>query len=335
MYLHRLAILLSFLTLLVSCNTGNRNSENNRPDANWKYFGQMLPESTPLVFSPDNISTQRHERDFTLSPDGTELFYSYSLPGFSFTSILHLQFDGSSWSNTRVAPFSGQYNDLEPTFSPDGNQLFFISKRPLHAGDSASDWNIWYCHRSDSTWAEPQAVKEPVNTEKDEYFPSLAKSGNIYFTASLPESFGGEDIYYSKQKNGVYSNPINLGQGVNSPFPEFNAFVDPEEQFILFSSYGREDGYGGGDLYISFSDSQGEWGEAINLGEKINSKKIDYCPFVTHDQKYLFFTSERIDPLITDNSFKDLNQIQSLEDKYSNGLGDIYWVAFDVSKWKK
>ena len=55
----------------------------------------------------------------------------------------------------------------------------------------------------------------------------------------------------------------------------------------------RRDGLGQGDLYISFKDKQGNWSDAINMGESINTDKHELCPFVSANGKYLFYTSNQ------------------------------------------
>jgi hypothetical protein len=58
----------------------------------------------------------------------------------------------------------------------------------------------------------------------------------------------------------------------------------------------RPAGYGGGDLYVSFRQTDGAWGEPIDLGPDVNSGMLDYCPTVTPDGRYLFFSRRRSDP---------------------------------------
>ena len=55
-------------------------------------------------------------------------------------------------------------------------------------------------------------------------------------------------------------------------------------------SSSREGGLGKSDLYISFRDSGGEWLPLIHMGDQINSELTDYCPMVTPDGKYFFYT---------------------------------------------
>jgi len=332
------ASLIIYSLILLGClsciHADKKTSKKTEDVSDWKYFGQEYPGTTPVLYSPGIISTQRNERDFAVSPDGTEIYYSYALPGFNLSTIICLKHDGAFWSDLGVARFSGKYNDLEPAFAPDGNTLFFISQRPVNELDSTHDWNLWFMERMQSGWSDPKAVGMPVNDEGNEYYPSVAINGNLYFTASRDDSYGGEDIYYSEKTDNQYMEPVNLGEGVNSSLPEFNAFISPDEQFLVFSSMGREDGLGGGDLYISYRDADGIWQKSTNLGPGINSDKLDYCPFVTYDRKYLFFTSERINSKITDHKKKNLAEIMKLDDSFANGSGDIYWIEFEGSGWK-
>ena len=37
----------------------------------------------------------------------------------------------------------------------------------------------------------------------------------------------------------------------------------------------------------------GSWTPAVNLGDGVNTRWTEYCPVVSRDGRYLFFTSER------------------------------------------
>ena len=125
-----------------------------------------------------------------------------------------------------------------------------------------------------------------------------------------------------------------MGSSINSPLFEFNAFIAPDESYLIFSSFGREDEQGGGDLYIAYRNEDGTWNKAVNMGKKINSDKMDYCPFVTVDEKYLFFTSQRENLNITNRKRKSFKNIIQLSNSIENGLGNIYWVEFNKDTWK-
>ena len=285
--------------------------------------------ATASLFREVEVNTSLRERDFALSPDGAEIFYTLQSPQANFQTILYLERGrNGKWSKPQVAPFAGKYSDLEPAFSPDGNKLFFSSNRPL-SGKQIKDFDIWYVEKKDNKWGDPKNLGEPVNSSTDEFFPSITITGNLYFTASYKNSVGKEDIYLSVFSQGKYNTPFPLDTAINTATFEFNAFVSPDEQFIIFTSYGRKDDKGRGDLYISTKESSGKWQPARNL-VLLNSEKMDYCPFVSFDKKIMFFTSERHE---LKASFPDKPATYAeLVQEYSallNGGGNIYWISFD------
>ena len=107
-------------------------------------------------------------------------------------------------------------------------------------------------------------------------------------------------------KNGRYDKIENLGPNVNTKYDEGDAFIAPDESYIIVCGMGRPDCIGSGDLYISFREEDGDWIKYKNMGKKINSHFSDYCPYVSPNGKYFFFTSRR------------------------TGDDDIYWVDAKV-----
>lgn len=154
----------------------------------------------------------------------------------------------------KILPFSGTYHDIEPFFTPDGIHLFFASNRPIYNDTLRSDYNIWFCTKEDNQWVKPTPLDSIINQRGDEFFPAVTNSGNLYFTSSNRAGIGLEDIFKSEYINGLYEKPVALDSNINSKSYEFNAFVNPEENLIIYSSYGRTGGNGGGDLYFSKRD---------------------------------------------------------------------------------
>lgn len=285
--------------------------------------------SSPVLFVEGIVSTGLSERDLALSPDKTEIFYTLQSPEGVFQTILYMKKDRSgNWSKPEIAPFAGKFSDIEPAFSADGNKLFFSSNRPL-TGTTVKDFDIWFVEKKNNGWGEPQNLGMPVNTSADEFYPSITKSGNLYFTAAYKHSVGKEDIWLAKWENGKFAEAVSLDTAINSKMYEFNAFVSPEEDFIIFTSFGRKDDMGRGDLYMSVKDASGKWLPAKNLSF-LNSNKLDYCPFVSFDKKALFFTSERNN---LKNSYisaaVNAEELAKSLKAPQNGFGDIYWISFD------
>ncbi len=79
------------------------------------------PPAIPSLFAEGIVSTKYSERDFALSPDGTEIFYTLQSPARGiFQTILYMKKDTKGlWSKPEVAPFAGKFSDLEPAFTPD------------------------------------------------------------------------------------------------------------------------------------------------------------------------------------------------------------------------
>ena len=284
----------------------------------------------PILFTDAPINTNMNERDIAISPDGKEMFYTVVLQPTLFHTMLYCKKDkNGNWTAPQVASFSGKYSDMEPAFSPDGKKLFFSSNRP----DSLTktiNYDIWYVEKSKTEWVTTTKLGPEVNTSANEYFPSVATSGNLYFTATYDKGIGKEDIFVSKWIDGKYSSSVPLDTGVNSSLYEFNAFVSPDESYILFTSFGRKDDKGRGDIYLSSKNGEGKWLPAKNLAI-INSDKLDYCPFVSFDNKTLFFTSERHHiPEVFKGYKATYDEIKRLFQQPQNGTGNIYQVSWEA-----
>ncbi len=282
---------------------------------------------------PEIISQLPTVRDFTISPDQNEIYFTAQGYLGELSTIIKVTKENGVWSKPEVAPFSGQYTDLEAMFSPDGLKLFFVSNRPIdNTKSEAKDQDIWYIERATTSgsWSTPKNIGSPINTSGDEFYPSIASNGNLYFTSTAETSKGKDDIFMSTWENEKYSPPISLSEAVNSPGYEYNSYISPDESFLIFGGYQRKDGLGSGDLYISYKDKEGKWGAAKNLSKEINSKKMDYCPFYDHKTQTLYFTSKRSNIKQDVTQPKNLEQLLKLLNAYENGLSKIYSTSIKL-----
>jgi hypothetical protein len=286
------------------------------------------------AFLPEILNNYPNVRDIAISPQGNELYFSVQSYKKEFSSIVRLVKVNEVWQNPEIASFSGQFTDLEPAFHPTGLALYFASNRPkIDTSTQTSDYDIWVVTRPDykTEWSEPRNLGTVINTDKNEFYPSLAANGNLYFTAEYSDSKGKEDIYVSEFQFGQYQKPKPLPVAINSEKWEFNAYVAPDELYIIFTAYGRADDLGGGDLYISYKDKNDNWVPAENMGAAINSAKLDYCPFVDAESNILYFTSEKS---AMPESFKSKNNLEKILDyfaTYPNGLSRIYSIPFETA----
>lgn len=281
-------------------------------------------QSQPEVFGPGVISTGDMELNAAFTPDGQTLYFSKRTPKYQLWTILVSSLRRGSWSTPKVAEFSGQYGDNDPFISPDGSKLFFSSNR-IGPGKTKYDFDIWMVEKTRSGWSEPTNPGPPVNTESQEFYPTVSANGTLYFSSNREGGKGSGDIYRSRFIDGKYSAPENLGDSINSKYFDGDPYIAPDESFLIFVSYNRPEGLGDGDIYISFNRN-GSWTAAKNLGSRINSSALDFCPTMSPDKKYFFFTSERG---FADQPLKGRLTYTEFMKKIhgpGNGLGDIYRI---------
>jgi hypothetical protein len=139
-------------------------------------------------------------------------------------------------------------------------------------------------------WSEPENA-ESINSDSAEYYISFSNNGDLYFASSRAGGFGEEDLYVSKLDNTKRMLPKNLGSKVNTAASEYDPCISPLSEFLIFSS-SKPDGFGNSDLYYSIKNDSMNWDQAHNLGNEFNTPTREYCPYLTPDGSYLFFSSE-------------------------------------------
>ena len=289
---------------------------------------RFFDTDTPKVFGPGIISDGFSNRDMAISPDGNELFYTLQWSFGTFSAIFHAKKISGEWSKPETAWFSGRFNDLEPAYSTDGNRLYFTSNRPWYKSDSnKKDYDIWYLQKKGNGWESPVPLDTLINTDRDEFYPSLSKNGNLYFTRDNGDA--KDDIFFSRFAEGKFERPVAMPDAVNSKGYDFNAFIDPDENFIIFSSYKRPDDLGGGDLYYSLKRND-SWLPAVHFGNEINSSSLDYSPFVSADRRYFFFTSKKQLVKFPFRTPKTAAEIRRVLSSYGNGNDDVYIMNFST-----
>jgi Tol biopolymer transport system component len=282
------------ISLLAVCLVFPLGEKEGFRDLHGPFMGQTAPVKKAGLFLDGLIST----------PDGAEMNAAFTLDGKEFYycalyrgewSIFMTRDSGKGWTKPVPLPFTAGYTDRDFTMSPDGNRIYFGSNRPRKQGGPVQKrLDIFVTERlATGQWSVPAALGPPVNSDYGENYPCAAANGNLYFFSCRPDGMGGCDLYMSKQVKGRYEIPVLLPAAVNSEKHDWDAFIAPDESYIIFSSQDRADSVGGQDLYISFKRPGGAWTQAKNMGPAVNSAYAEICPVVSPDGKYFFFTSRR------------------------------------------
>jgi len=206
-------------------------------DLGGDYLGQEPPGAEPRLFAPGIVSTGLTDRDVAMTPDGNEFYFTAAVGNrFHRSAIVVVRRVEGRWMAPEVAPFSGRYTDMEPAISADGSRFFFMSKRP-RTGSAEEDANedIWSMERQGDGWGEPQNLGAPINTDVPEFFPSVTRDGTLYFTRR--DDGRSESIYRSRWLDGRYQEPERLGEEVNSAPTQFNAFIAPDESYLIVCNW--------------------------------------------------------------------------------------------------
>jgi hypothetical protein len=148
----------------------------------------------------------------------------------------------------------------------------------------------------------------------------------MYFTRGV-EDTRESYIYRSRLVDGEYAEPERLGPNVNSTASQYNAFIAPDESYIIICSSLREDGTGRDDYFIVFRDEDDNWSTPINMGERINTERgAEFSPYVSPDGKYFFFMAIRSSPVEPLPALLTADYLRDIHAGPYNSSVNVYWV---------
>lgn len=239
------------------------------------------------VVGPGVISTERNETFPAEDPIDGSLWFSVYDDSFGAQTIMFARRTEPGWATPEVAPFSGEWGDRAPRFSPDGATLYFTSDRPRALNGLAADMNIWQVDRAGDSWGEPQLVGSPLNSDAEDIHTSATNQA-IWLASNRAGGRGRSDIY----RIGENGTAEHLAAPINDENSQPDLWVSPDESWMILVITDHPGGYGGDDLYLSRFDGE-SWSVPTNLGQEINSAEYEYGPTVSADGGYLYFTSHR------------------------------------------
>ena len=281
-------ILVSMLLLCTCKQRGSSIDNTDKPTATIPYLGMPIPGLVPEIFAPGVVSTEDYvEFASTFSPDGREFYFSRhvtSPDSARNTQILVTKVEENEWTNPEPVSFSTEFKENEPHITPDGSRMYFNSTRPLPGKEEINRHGLWFVERIANGWGKPQYFGQGM-------FASVTSDGTVYYTDIYDKAIR-DGIVRRRLIDGVYSEQ----QRLEEPFNRFNAghpLIAPDESFILFDAFhpdGKEKGQQM-DVYVSFKNDDGSWGDAIDVGDAINREGGGSgMVALTPDGKYLIFS---------------------------------------------
>jgi WD40-like Beta Propeller Repeat len=295
------------------------------------YLNQAPPSDTAKIFAPGIVNTGLFTRDLAIMPDGSEIYFGAGVGDYEKGAIWVTRLIGDEWTKPAKAPFAtdDRWKFIEPAISPDGQSLFFVSDMPAPGESGKRPPSIWKMERRGEGWGAPALLPAAINNGKPTYFPSVTNDGSLYFTRRLDS--GREVIVRSQLVDGIFEPVEVLPDEVNGGKGHYNAYVSPDESFIIVPTEGRSDSMGRTDYFVSFRNARGEWRGPFNLGPTVNTRFGDeWSPYVSPDGKYLFFMRGTRNAVATLRALVDPGNEALVTDSDVNRLGLIYWIDASV-----
>lgn len=256
-------------------------------------LGQKPPGATPEVFAPGVVSRDGIRMKLTMSADGIWILYTERDPATNTVSFVSRRRAGDSWGEPIVLPFAREYMDIEPSLSPDGKRILFVSNRPAGGGSEPGKFpDIWMAEKTGDRWGDPVRLGPPVNTADPadiEAHPAFGPDGGIYF---MRQNGKIRRLFQATRRGDGFDEPRPLPLSEDLFAGGFSGpCLSPDGRTLLMHSR-REGGFGNWDLYVSFKDESGGWSEFKNLGPAVNTDKPESSPTFSADGRFIFFTRE-------------------------------------------
>ncbi len=260
------------------------------------------PLNFKLINLGENINSSYHEYWPCLTADENTLIFTVLVPKASKIPYTQTNSQEDFYLSKKV---NGKWqkrkgvgenmntpeNEGAESISADGQTLVFTLCK---SGYGQANCDLFISYKTGENWTAPINMGEPINTAAKETQPSLSADGRVLFFVSNREGGKGElDIWQSvRNENGTWSEPINLGDSINTKKSEQAPFIHADNQTLYFTSNGWM-GLGGTDLFYSKLNNTKIWSKAKNLGYPINTYKDEMALTINAKGNLALIASER------------------------------------------
>ncbi len=186
-------------------------------------------------------------------------------------------------------------NEGASFISPDGRYLLFTGCR---RSDGYGSCDLYISVKKDGKWQAPINLGSKVNSNMWDSRPVITSNGKtLYFSSNRKGGYGKADIYMCQKQGETddglpkWSEPINLGDSINTPGDEFAPFIHADNQTLYFSS-DHHLGMGGQDIFMTRKTGDNQWEKPQNLGYPINKHTDEIGLFIDAPAEYAYFASD-------------------------------------------
>jgi hypothetical protein len=289
----RPAAIASLLLALTGCSAetdsaGPPSAHLAAPAPHPPYVGQPVPGLLPEPFAPGLVSTAAIELNGVFSPDQREFYFTRVIDGVD--TMFQIDFADGKWGSPvelLLLPGRARAEAADMVLTRDGQALFFLARFPHAAAPEKPSYDFWRSRRVKDGWSEAELVPEPISTAGHEYYPVFGPDGSLYINSN--RSGTGTIYRAARLADGTFAAPVPAGH----PFlpRDGDLTFAPDGRFIVVSA--QRPHVGGSyknDLFVAFRLADGSYADFVKLDDTINTPAHEWCPMVTPDGKYLFFS---------------------------------------------
>ncbi|WP_299157760.1 hypothetical protein [uncultured Tenacibaculum sp.] len=257
------------LVLVIIANACNTNNKKAKTSSNIEasYLGQKPPGLTPKVFAPNMFSKIHRDVSAFLSPDLKEFYFTRRNTHTKKWTLMVYKYINKKWQESLVGP-----RIWRPIFAPDG-KIMHLGNKYMERTDNGwsdvkslgpmfdrEDWGIMRLSSSrlgtyvfddyknndvirisiikNGKRQEPTLLNKNINSGKWTAHPFIAPDESyLIFDSEREDGVGKSDLYISfKQKNGLWSKAINMGDKINTSNAERGGYVSPDGKYFFFNS---------------------------------------------------------------------------------------------------
>jgi len=242
-----------------------------------QYWPSLSVDEKTMVFTVLLIDSTRIRIDGQFAKQ-EDFYYSHNVNG--------------KWEKCEPIgpPINTPWNEGAQQLSSDGNTLVYTGcNRP----DGYGKCDIYFSYFSDKRWTIPENAGHVINSSFSDKQPSLSPDGTtLYFSSNRPGGFGGMDLYYSTRDiNGTWKAPINMGNKINTSGDDISPFIHPDNQTFYFSSDGHP-GMGKKDIYFCRRMDDGSWSTPQDIGYPINTYRDELGLVINNLGTRAYFASD-------------------------------------------
>ena len=198
--------------------------------------------STPQV-AP--FSGQYGDGDLSFAPKGDVAYFISTRPATpggaarADTDIWRMRrgADGTLGAPEHVDELSSDGNEWFPNATADGWLYFGSERRPGNLGPPGTS-DLWRARLVDGRFGPPENLGPRFNTAGEDIEPWISADGTllIFSSKGRPDTRGSYDLYASRRCGEEWTEPVNLGDGVNTAGWEFGGRPTPDGRWLMFTS---------------------------------------------------------------------------------------------------